>query len=105
MRFGITRLAVLTEGRHPLPSLPMAVAGRIPLATSHGTLLRQLGIWEVWKRAAEDQAAIDAIDLCIGELVASGVSETRRIRFQLGARFLESARIWGFGAEATTQAC
>ncbi len=60
----------LTEARHSLPSLPMAVAGRIPFATSHSTLLRQLGIWEVWERAAEDQAATDAIEACIGELVS-----------------------------------
>jgi hypothetical protein len=90
----------LAEARHSLPSLPKAVSGTIPLATSHKTLLRQLGIWEVWKHAEKDQAAIDAIELCIDDLLASGVSGVRRTQFRLGAHFLESARKWGFGGRS-----
>lgn len=86
-----------SEERHPLPSLPAAISGAMPLATSHSALLRQLGTWEVWKHATDDQAAVDAIELCISELVALGVSDQGRTRFRLGLQFLESARTWGFG--------
>ncbi len=89
----------IDKERHPLPAFPAVVAASMPVATSHDALLQQLGVWEVWDNAKNEEAAIDAINLCIEEIVASGVRQQRE-RFQLGARFLESARHWGFGSRS-----
>ncbi|HBP90841.1 MAG TPA: hypothetical protein DD706_24505 [Nitrospiraceae bacterium] len=85
------------QDRYAIPPFPAAVSGLIPLATSHNAFLRQLGVWELWKNATDAASAVDAIELCIDELVASGSNDEHRTRFQLGPGFLESARTWGFG--------
>jgi len=85
---------------HPLPPFPAAIAASMPVATSHIALLKQLGVWEVWNNAGSEDSAMDAINLCIEELLASGVDGEHRRQFQLGNRFLESARHWGFGSRS-----
>lgn len=83
--------------RHAIPPLPVTIECRIPLAYSHDALLSQLGVWEVWNNATGEQAAIDAISLCVAEIEESGVARDDKAKFRIGARFLESARGWGFG--------
>ena len=81
-----------------LPQLPVQVECKIPLALSHEALLSQLGLWDVWSNATDEQAAIDAIKLCIAEIDVSGKMSIQRPKCQIGSRFLESASNWGFGS-------
>jgi hypothetical protein len=75
----------------------VTVECKIPLASSHDALLSQLGVWEVWRNATDERAAVNAINLCVAEIEESGVRPERKPEFRLGASFLESARRWGFG--------
>lgn len=88
------------DEHHPLPQFPAAIMAALPIATSHTALLQQFGVWEVWNNAKSEDSAMDAINLCMEELVASGVDGQHRAAFQLGDRFLESARHWGFGSRS-----
>jgi hypothetical protein len=88
------------DERHVLPPFPAAIAVSMPIATSHDALLQQLGVWKVWDNARDEDSATNAINLCIEELLASGVDGRHRERFQLGTRFLESARHWSFSSRS-----
>ncbi len=90
----------VSNPRFSLPPLPVPIEFKIPLALSHDALLSQLGVWDVWKNAFDEQAAIDAINLCIAEIEEPGARHDLKLEFRLGASFLESARNWGFGTRS-----
>ncbi len=78
--------------------LPCSVREKLTLADCYKALTRQLGVWALWQNAATIVGARDAIEVCIEELVASGVDGTQRSHYRFGEHFLESVRNWGFGA-------
>jgi len=90
----------LTEPLHDLPTMPATIEGKLPLVFSHYSFLHQLGIWHVWNNASDEQAAIDAINLCIEEIVNTGATGISKINFRLGTYFLESVRAQSFGSRS-----
>jgi hypothetical protein len=81
-------------------SFPLLIRNTIPLASCHEAILRQAGVWKVWDNASSEDAAIDAIELCVRDLMRVGLDDGRRIRFRLGGCFLESVRKWGFSSRS-----
>lgn len=61
------------------------------------SLNRHIGAWNLWQNAEDENAAIDAIEGTINELVRSGLDRGRRVSYRLGTEFLKTARQWGFG--------
>lgn len=86
-----------TARKKPQP-LPCDIKDHIPLAVCYEEVSRELGIWTLWRNATNEGAAIDAIELCLHDLIAYGVDGRHRVDYIIGQRFLESARRWGFGS-------
>jgi hypothetical protein len=78
------------------PPFPVRVQGQIPFAWSYNGLVQHVGICAIWQSATCEEEAIGVIEQYINYLVNRGLDESQRCTYQIGARFLEAARQWGF---------
>lgn len=73
--------------------LPALLTEKFSVADCYMEFLQRLGIWNVWN-SGDENAAEAAIELCISDLIASGVASARA-HYQVGGQFMESASRWG----------
>ena len=90
----------LQEGIDTPENFPHLVADKIPVSFSHDKLLSQLGLWEIWDNASDEEAAKSAINMSIGNFLDSGVSSDEKSDFILGSHFIDSVKTWGFGSRS-----
>ncbi len=81
------------------PVFPLRLSESFQVFYSHEAILKQLGSLHLWGRAESEEAAKDAIDVRVRELLDAGAGEAGEVvRYTLGRSFLISARRWGFGS-------
>jgi len=76
---------------------PYAVDEKISVFFSRNGLLEKFEPVSLWPASYDAVQARNAIDCCIARLVASGTSDRRRLRYEIGPRFIQSAAQWECG--------
>jgi len=83
------------EGKNQQISFPIPINNTIPLVISYNDLTKKIGAWKLWRNAGCEEAAIEIIELCVQNLIESGLDAKRKKKYKLGPYFLETSRTWG----------
>ena len=76
---------------------PYPIDEKISVFFSRNGLLEKIEPVSLWPDGDDFEQARNAIDCCVARLVASGTSEKGGIKYEIGARFLQSAAQWECG--------
>jgi len=79
---------------------PVNVVDKIPVSFKHEEISNQLDAWELWDNASSIDSAVSAIEMCVQNLVDSGVSPDAKVEYTLGSNFIDSVRAWGAGTRS-----
>lgn len=78
-----------------LKASPFSLLQSIPISFSHEQLTESLDLWSIWDGASSKVAVQLSIEVCIKNLISSGVSGDRKIEFEIGSGFVQSLHAWG----------
>ncbi|MDA3835539.1 MAG: hypothetical protein PF495_19375 [Spirochaetales bacterium] len=83
------------QGLNQPETFPHTVDNKISISFSHEELLDGLSLLAVWEQDSTEYSALSAIEMCIKNLVDSGVDPGQMADFALGPHFLDSTSKWG----------
>jgi hypothetical protein len=78
---------------------PYTIDEKISVFFSRNGLLEKIEPVSLWPEGNNIEQAKSAIDCCVARLVSYGTSEKARVRYEIGARFLQSAEKWECGQQ------
>ena len=75
--------------------LPISLSQSIPVSFSHEQLIDSLDLWTIWDKASSEEAVRLCVELCVNNLISSGVDPDGRCNFLIGSDLIASLQAWG----------